>query len=223
MVESKGWKWEIIEKEFDTLWRQPSEWSYWLMHKWKEKNLKNFLDLGCGIGRHSIFFGKNGFNVHCLDISETAITKTRQWAEKENLNFTYNVGDMLNLPYANNSMDSIFGLHVISHTDTLGIQKIISEIKRILKTDGECYLTLCSKETYGFKDTDWPLIDENTKLRMEEGPEYKVPHFYADYDLILELFKDFTIESIQHIGTFHTKNGTTSTSYHYHILIRNDK
>ena len=27
----------------------------------------------------------------------------------------------------------------------------------------------------------WPNVDENTKLRMEEGPEYEVPHFYANY------------------------------------------
>ena len=47
-------------------------------------------------------------------------------------------------------------------------------------------MTLGSKSTWGFKQTSWPFVDENTKLRMEEGPEYKVPHFYADYDLIKE-------------------------------------
>lgn len=60
---------------------------------------RRFLDLGCGIGRHSIFFGKNGFNVRCLDISEEAVVSTKQWAEQEGLHFDYAIGDMLKLPY----------------------------------------------------------------------------------------------------------------------------
>ena len=220
MVESKGWNWEIVDEDKDNIWKNPSEYSFWLLNRWKSQGRKDFLDLGCGLGRHSILFGKNGFNVNCFDISENAIERTKEWAEKENLKFNYDTGDMLSLPYDDSSMDVIFCLNVISHTDTQGIKKVIEEIKRVLRPSGECYLTLCSKETYGFKYTDWPLVDENTKLRMDEGPEYKIPHFYADYDLIQELFKDFSIESIKHIGTFYTKENGVTTSYHYHLLIR---
>lgn len=220
MVNSKGWNWEIVKDDKDSVWKNPSEWSYYLLNRWKSQEKENFLDLGCGLGRHSILFGKNGFNVHCFDISKNAIDRTKDWAEKENLNFEYKVGDMLELPYLDNSMDAILCLHVISHTDTSGIKKVISEIRRILKKDGECYLTLGSKETYGFKETNWPLIDENTKLRMEEGPEYEIPHFYADYDLIQELFSEFKIESIQHIGTFRKVTDKIYSSYHYHLLIK---
>ena len=220
MVNSKGWNWEIIKDDKDSVWKNPSEWSYYLLNRWKLQEKESFLDLGCGLGRHSILFGKNGFRVYCFDISKNAIKRTREWAEKENLSFEYRVGDMLELPYLDDSIDAILCLHVISHTDTIGIKKAISEIKRILKKDGECYLTLGSKETYGFKETNWPLIDENTKLRMEEGPEYKIPHFYADYDLIQELFNEFKIESIQHIGTFREVKGKIFSSYHYHQIIK---
>ena len=220
MVESKGWNWEIVDEDKENIWKNPSEYSFWLLNRWMSQGRKDFLDLGCGLGRHSILFGKNGFNVNCFDISENAIERTKEWAEKENLKFNYDTGDMLVLPYDDNSMDAIFCLNVISHTDTQGIKKVIEEIKRVLRPGGECYLTLCSKETYGFKYTDWPLVDENTKLRMDEGPEYKIPHFYADYDLIQELFKDFSIETIKHIGTFYTKENVVTTSYHYHLLIK---
>ncbi len=217
MIESKGWNWKVVKDDY---WLKPSEWSYWLLDRWKDSDSKNLLDLGCGLGRHSIFFGYHNFNVYCFDISEDAIRSTKEWAERENLSLDYKVGDMLNLPYDRESMDFIMCFNVISHTDTEGIKKIIQELSRVLKNGGECYLTLCSKETFGFKQTDWPLVDENTKLRMDEGPEYKVPHFYADYDLIQELFKDFSIENIQHIGTYYTKDNNTSLSYHYHLLIK---
>ena len=53
---------------------------------------------------------------------------------------------------------------------------------------------------------------------MEEGPEYKVPHFYADYDLIKELFKDFKILNIYQIVNYYENK--TKYSYHYHVLIK---
>ena len=127
---------------------------------------------------------------------------------------------MLELPYKDESIDVIYSRNVISHTDTEGVKKSINEIKRVLRKNGECYLTLCSKETWGFKQTDWTKIDENTKLRMEDGPEYKVPHFYADYDLIKELFKDFKIELINHIEDFYEDKGKLFSSYHYHVLVK---
>jgi ubiquinone/menaquinone biosynthesis C-methylase UbiE len=217
MIKSQGWDWKIVKNDFDNIWRTPSIESYYLVNRWKDK--KDFLDLGCGRGRHSILFGKNGFNVHAFDISEEAIKSTKEWAESENLTFDYKVGDMLELPYDDNSMDSILCRNVISHTDTEGIKKVVSELKRVLRMNGECYLTLASKSTWGYKQ-DWPMVDENTKLCMREGPEYKVPHFYADYDLIKELFKDFEIVLLNHIGEYIEKEDGVREMYHYHLLIK---
>lgn len=64
------------------------------------------------------------------------------------------------------------------------------------------------------------MIDENIKLRMEEGPKYKVPHFYADYSLIKELFKDFKIIFVNHLENFYERDGKTTSSWHYHVLVK---
>ena len=222
MVESKGWNWEIVKDDKESIWKNPSIESYYLVNRWISNDFNDFLDLGCGIGRHSILFGKNNFNVRCFDISEDAINKTRKWAEEENLKFDYKIGDMLNLPYDDESLDCIFARNVISHTDTEGMRKIVSELYRVLRPEGECYMTLGSKDTWGFKREDWPLLDENTRLRMEEGPEYKIPHFYVDKKLCEELFKDFKIERIFQVVTYHDSPDKTETyeSYHYHLLIK---
>ena len=84
-------------------------------------------------------------------------------------------------------------------------------------------MTLGSKATWGFKQNEWPAIDENTKLRMEERIEYKVPHFYADYDLVKELFTDFKIVSIMHVEDFWESDGVTNSSFHYHTLVKKDR
>jgi len=193
--------------------------SYYLLNRWKSQGKEKFLDLGCGFGRHSILFGKNEFEVNCFDISQEAIERTQKWAETENLKFNYKVGDMLELPYENEQFDCIYCRNVISHTDTEGMKKVIRELNRVMKDDAECYLTLGSKDTWGFKQEDWPLIDPNTRLRMDEGPEYKIPHFYVDYDLIKVLFNDFEIVNVYQVVDYYEKNGETNDSYHYHILI----
>ena len=219
MIESKGWNWKIVQDNQTEIWRQPSIESYYLLNRWSSQEKKEFLDLGCGLGRHSILFGKNNFNVSCFDISEEAIKRTREWADKENLIFDYKIGDMLNLPYKDEKFDCIYCRNVISHTDTEGMKKVIKELYRVMKKDGECYLTLGSKDTFGFKQENWPLVDENTRLKMEEGPEYKVPHFYVDYNLAKKLFKDFEIITIYQVIDYHEENNQVFDSYHYHILI----
>ena len=202
-----------------TLWLYPF---YFLGCLDNDVTRYNLSEIGCGLGRHSILFDKNGFRVSCFDISEKAIIETEKWASEEGLEFNYQVGDMLELPYQDASFDAILCRNVISHTDTAGMERVVSELDRVLRPGGECYLTLGPKDTWGWKETDWKLIDANTKLRREDGPEDGVPHFYADYDLIKELFADFEIIDLYQIEEFHENKSEHKVyeSWHYHVLIR---
>ena len=220
MVDSKAWNWKALDSKVEKIWKEPSIESFYLVNRWKQKEMKNFLDLGCGLGRHSIFFAMNNFEVEAFDLSKEAVNSTKEWAESLDLKVECKEGDMLKLPYEDGAFDCVYCKNVISHSDTEGVTKIIKEINRVLKDGGECYLTLCSKDTWGFKQESWPLVDENTRIRMDEGPEKGIPHFYADYNLIQNLFKDNKIELVQHIEDFYEVNGKINTSYHYHILIR---
>jgi len=222
MIKSKGWNWKLVTGSQADFWRTPSVETFYLVERWRSLGFEEFLDLGCGLGRHAILFGQNGFNVSCFDISEEAVKQTRAWAEREGLIFDYQIGDMLELPYADNRFNAILCRNVISHTDTAGMEKVVAELYRVLRPSGECYLTLGSKDTWGWKETDWPLIDENTKLRREDGPEDGIPHFYADYDLIKKLFKEFAILDIHQVEEFHENyaEGKVYESWHYHVLVR---
>ena len=220
MIKSKGWDWKIVKDDINSTWKVPSIESYYLLNRWKNLDFHVFLDLGCGIGRHTVLFARNDFDTYGFDISKDGLNRTKEWLDSLNLKADLKEGDMLKLPYTDEKFDCILCRNVILHQDTEGVKQILKEINRVLKNNGECYLTLGSKSTWGFKQTSWPFVDENTKLRMEEGPEYKVPHFYADYDLIKELFIDFKIEFINHIEDFYESNGKTYSSFHYHILIK---
>ena len=83
MVESKGWSWADVK---NPIWLEPCEESYFYAHKWmkvfKEKHgdeldeggnprKPSVLDLGCGLGRHSILFAKEGFKVTSITFTGT--------------------------------------------------------------------------------------------------------------------------------------------------------
>jgi ubiquinone/menaquinone biosynthesis C-methylase UbiE len=83
-----------------------------------------------------------------MDLSIKGTEHLRKWADRENAAVDIRTGDMLALPYGDSSFDCVFAYHVISHTDTAGIRVIIGELGRVLKPNGEFYLTICSKESW---------------------------------------------------------------------------
>lgn len=211
---SKAWDWD---KNTDKIWFTPCEESYYLINRWREKGLYEFLDLGCGRGRHSIQFAKAGFNVNSVDLSEVAVAGLSKWAEEENLNINVNICDMMNLPFKDNSFDCILAYHVISHTDSKGIIKILSELKRVLKAGGEFYITFCSKNSWSFKDSGYPKLDDNTVIKVEDGAENNIPHFYADDALIKELLSDFKLTTVRQVQDV-VLEGHDYVSWHYFVL-----
>lgn len=221
MIRSKAWNWSMLNEETQKeIWLEPSIESYYLVNRWKRQGKKEFLDIGCGLGRHSIQFAKEGFNVTSIDLSQEAIDSAKRWAQDEKLDIQFLHSDMMDIPYEDNSFDCILCRNVISHTDTEGIETIINKIYNLLKINGECFLTLGSKNASTYKDPKNIIVDENTKLRMDEGPEKGVPHFYADMNIIPRLFKKFKIEYLAQSQEFKEKDGKFNSYWHYYLLIR---
>lgn len=213
---SKAWKWE---KEGDSIWLNPSEESYYIAQNWKDKDYKEVLDFGCGLGRHAIYFAKQGFHVSAFDLSTVGTENLRKWSNSEKLSIDIKVADMLKLPYKDNSFDAIFAYHVVSHTDSKGMEQILKEISRVLKVNGEIYISLCSKETWAFKDAGYPKLDENTVVKTEEGPEKGIPHFYVTLDDIITMFRNYEIEKIRHTDDCYFA-GNKQNSKHYFIMAK---
>lgn len=189
MIQSKAWDWS---KNESNEWLKPSMESCYLSELWESKGFKTILDLGCGLGRHSVYFSKKGFEVNSVDLSEFAVNNLKDWAKKEQLNITANVCDMLSLPFDDNAFDCIVAYNVVYHSDTEGFVKALGEIKRVLKNNGELFITLLSKDTWSYKNSDkYKRVDSNTILRDDHDTEMNVPHFYVDIDDIKKYFIDF--------------------------------
>lgn len=216
MEKTKAWNWSEANRK---IWLEPSEESYYLAHRWKAQGRQSVLDLGCGLGRHSILFAQKGFDVTATDLSPDGVKHLKNWAEREKLCVRAETADMMALPYGNASFDCIFSYHVISHCDTEGIRKVIAEMDRVLKPGGELYCTLCSKDSWSFRDAGYPKIDENTVVKTGEGPEKGVPHFFVDLDDLLRLFSSFEIIRIRHVDDCWF-DGEKRKSVHFFFLVR---
>lgn len=210
----KAWDWD---KNTDKIWFTPCEESHYLINRWKEKGFNKFLDLGCGRGRHSIQFARNGFDVSSVDLSNVAVDGLNEWASREGFKISAMVGDMMHLPYKDNTFDCLLAYHVISHTDSKGIVKVISELRRVLKPKGEFYISLCSKNSWSFKEAGYPRLDDNTVIKIEDGAENNVPHFYVDDAVIRELFHDLKFITVRQVQDV-VLDGHDYVSWHYFIL-----
>ncbi|WP_025691299.1 class I SAM-dependent methyltransferase [Paenibacillus zanthoxyli] len=216
MTESREWKWEIVN---ESIWLAPCEESYFYCEKWKKSRKKSILDIGAGLGRHAILFAKNNFEVAAIDLSEFGINYLNAWKEQEQLSICTKVCDMKKIPFQDHFFDCIWAYHSISHTDSLGFSEILEEIERVLKPEGEIYLSLSSKDSGFYSKGGYPQVDENTIIKTDEGPEKGIPHYYVDLDDIFALFNNFKIESIRHVDDCY-RNGEIYDNKHYFIYAR---
>ena len=148
----------------------------------KSKN-KVVLDYGCGIGsitqkiatlKPSKLFG--------IDISEVSINKAMENAKILNLQINYSVDNCEETKFKNETFDLIFGSGILHH---LNLNKSVSEINRILKSDGEMVFL----EPLGTN----PLINLYRKLTPNSRSADEHPFLKKDFNFINSLFDRVTV------------------------------
>lgn len=218
---TKPWDWS---KNKDEYWLVPCRDSAFLAERWQGAGYKKFLDLGCGLGRHSIYMAEKGFDTTAADLSDYGIGHLKRWASEAGVSVSATVCDMTDLPFDDNSFDCLMAYNVIYHTDTEGFCAALSEIRRVLRDGGELFLTLISKNTYSYQNADKYLrIDNNTLLRTEDNAEKDVPHFYVDIDDIKRLFTDWSFEFLPVEWCDYDLNDSSRYSKHWMLLLKKQK
>lgn len=172
-----------------------------IMLFFKKNNVHSILDLGCGIGEHSLYLAKNGFDVVGFDISSEAIKLAKQKLDKEkNLSVKFLQGSMYNkLPSKDNYFDAVISLRTINHGTQEQIWYIISEIYRILKKDGYIFITVIKingrKNILGetkLNNLPVKMIAPYTYIPLE-GKEKGILHFMFNKKVLFAFFKKFKV------------------------------
>lgn len=159
-----------------------------------ERKFRKILDLGCGTGRHLVYFSKHGFEVYGLDSAPKGLEIAQQWLIKENLKAKLTQHRIENqFPFEDNFFDVIISIQVIHHNLMKDILFTIKEIKRVLKKGGYIFITFPILNQ-GTKIDKWELkeIEKGTYIPLT-GPEKDLPHHFFTIEEIYEVFRSFNL------------------------------
>jgi ubiquinone/menaquinone biosynthesis C-methylase UbiE len=124
----------LEKKFFHTTWNQ-------ITGHYKLKKQEPFLEIGCGtfyLGRR---LAKMGYTVVGIDMSMEALQLAKRIFEKEKIhNYLLVCGNVLEMPFKENSFNLLYGAGVIEHfKDTFSA---IEELQRVMKPGGLAYNTV---------------------------------------------------------------------------------
>ena len=205
-------QWNKIFKKEGKVFFEPQEDMPKLAKLFKERGIKKVLDLGCGSGRHLVYFAKKGFETYGFDVAPVGLKITKDWLRQEGLKANLKLGSFFKkLPYKDNFFGAIVAVQAISHGRIGNIRKLILEMERTLKPNGLIFVAFTQrsrvknwrvgsvhKERF-IGDDGVSMFEEGRKvlgpntLVPIEGTEKGLIHYIFDKEAIKKEFKDFKI------------------------------
>lgn len=155
----------------------------------KENSVRKILDLGCGTGRHAIYFARKGYEVSGFDWSENAVMRAEGLFKARNLRADLRVWDMTRLPYPyeDGSFDGVVANKVIHHAKLETIKRIFGEIERITLKGGFLYLNVPSMEEVLREMKEGEKMEEiepGTYLPLEGDEKGILHHHFVKEELV---------------------------------------
>jgi cyclopropane fatty-acyl-phospholipid synthase-like methyltransferase len=191
-------EWNELFLEEKNRWKDPHEKVVAIAAEWKQQGFNKILDLGCGAGRHLILLAGEGFESYGLDNSENALQFSRHNLNEKGLTADLKFSDMTRLPYDNATFDGLISTYVIHHQTLAGMMQTMSEIYRVMKVNGEIFITLQS--IYGHRFKNGFQVEHNTFI-PELGEDAGIPHHFCDLmevSILLQNFKVMSVEQNEH-------------------------
>lgn len=189
---------ELMTKEF----YEEVEHHRYSTHPWILENIgrfdlkgKKLLEIGYGMGTDHLSLARQGAELFGLDLTPKNLEITRRRLHLFGFDSQLAVGDAERLPYNDQSFDFVYSFGVIHHSpDT---QKIISEIYRILKPGGRCWITVYHRNSIFFWWSlfiyDW-IIKGGRKRETLKQRISRIEYPNINPNLVIRLFGRKEIE-----------------------------
>ena len=189
-----GWDWDRALRQMPERWTAVAGEVHEFAGILHDHDCRSVYDLGCGVGRHTVFLAQLGFAVSASDISESAITHTRSRLREAGVEAQLQRLEMHEWPFADAAFDAVVAYNVIYHAERTQIEAILAQIRRVLRPRGLLLVT--------FKSTLDSQCGEGVELAPfswapSAGIEQGVPHYYVDADEARRLLTDFELLSLE--------------------------
>lgn len=163
--------WSLFQEELEELSER------WIRGK--------LLNIGCAHGSDFLPLNRNKFDLYGLDVSIELLEKALDYSSKFNFQPKLIAGDMRDLPFRENSFDHIISIaslhHLIEKNERI---EALEEIRRVLKPEGEAFITVWNKKQREFMFED-KIIEKtwNYKGRELEREYYLYTYRELEKDL----------------------------------------
>ena len=133
-------QWETTYVQKDFFGDRPSELAESVLPILQREKVRDVVELGCGQGRDTWFFARNGFFVTAMDYSETGICQLRDRTNNMGLGShvkgqVHDVRD--GLPFPDASVDAIYShMLMCMELSDEDLDLIMKESKRVLRRGG---------------------------------------------------------------------------------------
>ena len=152
----------------------------------------SILDAGCGRGRNLFYLHQAGFNVYGCDLSSVALKVAKAQAELEQATITFQVANLIQLPYAEGRFTAAVCSHVLPYHFKADIAANLCELWRVLQWGGWLFFDLlaCEDAEYGCGEE----LEAHTFWDVDG-----VPVHFSSRQEVEELLSGFAIERLERI------------------------
>ncbi|MCP4443454.1 MAG: class I SAM-dependent methyltransferase [Aureispira sp.] len=171
------------------------------------KNMR-ILDAGCGSGRNSYFFIRQGMDVYGIDDNEKGMATLWDLIPQWNPNFDrarFLVSDIIDMPHPDQHFDYIICNAVLHFAkNSMHFMQLFDELMRVLRPKGILFIRMTSKHTV-----------EHLIQLVEDGV-YQLPdgstRYLLDIQLLAQLIKKYNLKPIEQLKTTNVANLRSMTT-----------
>ena len=198
-------------------WQEPEERVVRLAEALRREGRKRVYDVGCGIGRHTVFMGQQGFEAYASDLSPEALRRCRESLEREGLVAALTLNDMEQVPYPDGFFDAVIAYHTIYHARWKKLVRTVEALRNSLSPGGHFLASL--RSTRDSACGEGLELEPNT-FRGTSGEEESVVHHFCDEAELGELMRGFSEVRKELIEREGDRDGKAHRSAHWVALAR---
>jgi tellurite methyltransferase len=182
------------DRAWTSLSRDPGKPSRWrvaelpvarLASSLADSGARHALDIGSGMGRHTVLMAQNGLRVTAVDASPRAVAETGRQLRELGLPGQVVLASFVSLPFLAQTFDYVLAWNVLYHGDGASVRLAAAEVGRVLRPGGLFQGTMLSARhrRYG-QGTE---VSPGAFVVKDARDDKAYPHYYCDARMLLSL------------------------------------